>query len=247
MPDPDRPVPCDDARDDAPDDAPDDTSDDPSADPDGLGSPGSDLREQLRSRWPLARAEDLREELLAAWDRPGYHDLRHLAEVLGRVEELAAAGVGFAHEPVLLAAWFHDAVYDGERDAEERSAAWAERSLPSYVGEAAAAEVARLVRMTETHDPAPEDVEGCVLSDADLAVLAAGQDRYAAYVAGVREEYAHLDEETFRRGRAQVLASLAERPALFRTHHARDRWEAAARANLAAELAALEGVRSAAG
>lgn len=231
MPDPDRSVPR------------DDTSDDP----DALVPPGSDLIQLLRSRWPLAGAEDLREELLAAWDRPGYHDLRHLAEVLARIEELAAAGVGFGREQVLLAAWFHDAVYDGERDAEERSAAWAEQSLPSYVGEAAAAEVARLVRMTETHDPAPDDPEGCVLSDADLAVLAAGQDRYAAYVAGVREEYAHLDEETFRRGRAQVLASLAERSALFRTDHARDRWEAAARANLAAELAALGDVGAAAG
>lgn len=207
-----------------------------------LAPPGADLAEQLRSRWPLTGAEDLREELLAAWDRPGYHDLRHLAEVLARVEELASAGVGFGREQVLLAAWFHDAVYDGERDAEERSAAWAERSLPSYVGEAAAAEVARLVRMTETHDPAPEDPGACVLSDADLAVLASSEGRYAAYVAGVREEYAHLDEQTFRRGRAQVLASLAERPALFRTDHARDRWEAAARANLAAELTALQGV-----
>lgn len=223
---------------------PDDPADDPG--PDTVPE-GADLTGWLRERWPLAGAGDLREELLGAWDRPGYHDLRHLAEVLARIEELAAAGLGFAREPVLLAAWFHDAVYDGERDAEERSAAWAERSLPSYVGETGAAEVARLVRMTETHDPAPEDLDGCVLSDADLAVLAAPPDRYAAYVTGVREEYAHLDEETFRRGRAQVLASFAERPALFRTDHARDRWEAAARANLAAELAALGGVGSAAG
>ena len=185
----------------------------------------------------------MRDELLAAYADPerGYHDTTHLTEVIARVEELAAAGEPFETVPVLLAAWFHDAVYDGERDAEERSAAWAERSLPAYVGEGTAAEVARLVRLTETHDPAPDDAAGCALSDADLAVLAAPAQHYAAYVAGVRAEYAHLDEETFRRGRAQVLASLAERPALFRTEHARERWEAAARANLAAELAAWEG------
>ena len=200
-----------------------------------------DLLEALRARWPLTGADALCEELLAAWDRPGYHDLRHLAEVLARLEELAAAEVVPPREEVLLAAWFHDAVYDGERDAEERSAAWAERSLPAYVGEAVAAEVARLVRMTETHDPSPDDPAACALSDADLAVLAAPAGRYAAYVAGVREEYAHLDEDTFRHGRAQVLDSLAERPALFRTDHARTRWEAAARANLAAELTDLRG------
>ena len=59
----------------------------------------------------------------------GYHDLRHLAEVCARLEELAAGGAAYDRDAVLLAAWFHDAVYDGERDAEERSAAWAEDAL----------------------------------------------------------------------------------------------------------------------
>ena len=43
------------------------------------------LREQLRRRWPLSGDEALREDLLDAWDRPGYHDLQHLADVLGRL------------------------------------------------------------------------------------------------------------------------------------------------------------------
>ena len=194
----------------------------------------------LRDHWPLEGAEALREELVAAWDRPGYHDLVHLEEVLARLAELAGT-VDFPRVPVLLAAWFHDAVYDGERDAEERSAAWAERALPPYVGEATAAEVARLVRMTESHAPDPADVAGCVLSDADLAILAAPAERYAAYVAAVRQEYAHLDDATFRLGRAQVLESLAAKPTLFHTAHAREHWEAPARANLSQELASLRG------
>ena len=192
-----------------------------------------------RPHWPLEAAHPLREELVAAWDRPGYHDLVHLTEVLDRLAELAAAGVAFPRVPVLLAAWFHDAVYDGERDAEERSATWAERSLPAYVGEATAAEVARLVRMTESHAPDDDDPAGCALSDADLAILAAPSERYAAYVAAVREEYAHLDDDTFRLGRTQVLESLAAKPTLFHTAHARAHWEAPARANLSAELAGL--------
>ena len=200
---------------------------------------------------PHADAEAIRAEgtrLLARWTEPHrrYHTTTHLVEMFWALGDLEEAGEITADQARVarVAAWFHDAVYDGERDAEERSAAWAERSLPAYVGEGTAAEVARLVRLTETHDPAPDDAAGCALSDADLAVLAAPAQHYAAYVAGVRAEYAHLDEETFRRGCAQVLASLAERPALFRTEHARERWEAAARANLAAELAAWEGVET---
>ena len=60
--------------------------------------------------------------------------------------------------------------------------------------------------------------------------------RYADYVAGVRAEYAHVDEAGWRTGRAQVLRDLLALEPLFRTAEGRDRWEAAARANLTAEL-----------
>ena len=93
--------------------------------------------------------------------------------------------------------------------------------------------------MTETHEPAEDDVAGCALSDADLAILAAPATRYAAYVRSVREEYAHLDEDAFALGRAQVLEHLAEKPTLFHTEPARAAWESAARANLASELGDL--------
>ncbi len=53
--------------------------------------------------------------------------------MLGRLEELAGAGVDFDLVPVRLAAWFHDGIYDGERDAEERSATWAETVLADLV------------------------------------------------------------------------------------------------------------------
>lgn len=198
----------------------------------------------LSDRWPLPDAPALRDELLAAYADParGYHDTRHLAEVLDRLEQITAAGTAYDARPVLLAAWFHDAVYDGERDAEERSAAWAEDALPGLVAPDEVAEVARLVRLTETHRPTDDDANGCALSDADLAILAADADRYASYTAAVRREYAHLDDDVFRAGRTQVLEALAQKRPLFHTAFARERWEAAARANLERELAGLTGL-----
>jgi predicted metal-dependent HD superfamily phosphohydrolase len=189
--------------------------------------------------WPLSDGLTVRDELVAAYADPerGYHDTTHLTEVLARVDELAAAGVPFEHLPVRLAAWFHDAVYDGERDAEERSAAWAEDALPGLVDDAVVAEVVRLVRLTETHRPEDDDANGCVLSDADLGILAAPAERYAVYVSDVRAEYAHLDDETFAAGRRAVLTDLVAKPRLFHTAYAHERWEDAARANVAAELA----------
>ena len=192
----------------------------------------------LADRWPLGdQLAAVRDELLAAYGSGrGYHDLRHLSEVLDRVDELAGAGERFDRETVALAAWFHDGEYDGQGGAEERSAQWAERSL---AGRPEAAEVARLVRLTETHRPADDDANGCVLSDADLAILAAPAERYAQYVAEVRHEYAHVPDDLFREGRAAILRDLLAKPALFHTAYAREHWEPAARANVEVEVTGL--------
>ncbi len=198
-------------------------------------------RADLTDRWPLDDAFDLRDAIVAAYDDDvrEYHDLRHLCEVVDRVLALQAAGVGFDAVPVLLAAWFHDGVYDGERDAEERSATWAEDALPGLVDDAVVAEVARLVRLTETHRPDDDDTNGCVLSDADLGILAAPAARYEEYATSVRREYGHLDDEVFRAGRTAVLTDLLAKPRLFHTTRAFEQWEDPARANAQAELARL--------
>ena len=199
--------------------------------------------DRLALPWPLAGAFGLRDELLAAWTEPtrGYHDLRHLTEVLARVDELAHSGADHDRTAVVLAAWFHDGVYDGGPDVEERSAQWAERALPEVGADARlVAEVARLVRLTETHRPDDDDANGCVLSDADLAILAATTERYAEYVAAVRAEYAHVPDDLFRGGRAAILRDLLDKPHLFHTDHARRHWEDRARANVRDELAALD-------
>ncbi|MFJ9342727.1 hypothetical protein ACIRP0_26045 [Streptomyces sp. NPDC101733] len=205
----------------------------------------------LRARWratttaagadPATDPAPYADRLLAAWAEPRrrYHTTAHLIAVLAHAETLA----GHAADPaaVELAAWFHDAVYRPDRsENEERSAALAERALPELgVGAARTAEVARLVRLTVTHDPAPDDTNGEALCDADLAVLAGAPRAYAAYAAAVRAEYSFVPDEAFRTGRAAVLRQLLALPRLFRTPYGTAHWEAPARANLTAELDAL--------
>lgn len=193
--------------------------------------------------WPLPGARALGAQLVAAYGHPNrrYHDTQHLTEVLARVHELSAEGVEFDRMAVVLAAWFHDGVYDGEPDAEKRSAAWAAEALASLVEPDILDEVVRLVLLTEDHVPADDDANGAVLSDADLAILAAPAERYAEYVAAVRAEYAHVPDDLFAAGRTEILRALLAKPHLFHTDFARASWEAAARANVEAELLALAG------
>jgi predicted metal-dependent HD superfamily phosphohydrolase len=191
------------------------------------------------TRWGAtpAAAAAVADDLLARYAQPHrrYHTLEHIGEVLDVLARLAV------EDAVTLAAWFHDAVYDPARaDNEERSARLAERMLADTdLAAATVGEVARLVRLTETHDPAPGDQNGAVLCDADLAVLAGDPAAYAAYAAAVREEYAFVPDDAFVRGRADVLRGLLARPAIFRTASARDRFEAAARHNIETELTLL--------
>jgi predicted metal-dependent HD superfamily phosphohydrolase len=205
------------------------------------------LRPRLLRRWPGPEAigADLLRRYTETHRR--YHTTAHLAEVLDHVEELAAEAADAG--AVRLAAWFHDAVYDPARgDNEERSAVLAERMLAETdLPAGIVAEVARLVRLTTTHDPRDDDDNGAVLCDADLAILAAAPDRYAAYAAAVREEYAAVPDEAFRQGRADVLRGLLGLPVLFRTAPARERWEEAARHNVRTELMLLGGTSGDAG
>lgn len=199
-------------------------------------------RSALAGRWPLAGGHEVRDALLEAWGDParGYHDLRHLAEVLDRVDALAPTVPGADLVAVRLAAWFHDGVHEGVAgEDEERSAAWAEEALPGAgVRADRVVEVARLVRLTAGHRVAPGDGAGALLADADLGILAADEERYAEYAADVRREYAHVPDDLFRAGRAAVLRGLLAQQPLFRTPGAAA-WEAAARANVARELTLL--------
>jgi predicted metal-dependent HD superfamily phosphohydrolase len=179
------------------------------------------------------------EALLDRWLEPQrhYHTVDHLTAMLSIVD--AEGGTA----AVRLATWFHDAIYDPRSpgDANERASAALARAELAGLGvpEAVAVEVERLVLLTAGHAVAAGDTDGELLCDADLAVLARPPAEYDAYAAAVRREYAHVPDELFRVGRAAVLQSLLDLPALFRRPALAARWEGPARANLERELRAL--------
>jgi len=182
--------------------------------------------------------EELREDLLARWSETHrkHHTVTHLHQMLDVIGLLADSGLEFDREAVELAAWFHDAIYEiGRDDNEDRSAELARELLSSSP---IRDEVARLVLLTKSHKVADDDVNGAVLSDADLSVLGSEPLRYRAYAGAVREEYAEVPDEVFKPARAQVLRALLDGP-LFHTAAGRERWEEPARRNIADEIAEL--------
>ena len=184
----------------------------------------------------LPEREDLGAELIERWREPHrhYHDVRHLAQCLSALHLISDAAVP---RTVELAAWFHDAVYQGRPGRDEEDSAELAEQLLSSAGlpNPDVAEVIRLVLLTAHHSPGREDRDGAHLVDADLSILGQSRGRYHVYVRDVRLEYGHLDEETFRVGRLQVVEHLLARDPLYLTDVGTRAWSDRALENLSEE------------
>jgi predicted metal-dependent HD superfamily phosphohydrolase len=139
------------------------------------------------------------------------------------------------------AIWFHDAIYDATRSDNEAESArlaaerlTAEGAPPAFIDE-----VVRLILLTAGHSVQAGDAIGARLVSIDLSILGAEPDRYDAYAAAVREEYAYVPEPLYRAGRAAILGRFLESEALFADPIWAGRYETQARSNLTREIAAL--------
>ena len=170
----------------------------------------------VMQRWAdvLPDQPEIGEDLLRRYAEPHrrYHTVAPPGDVLTMIDELAGTEDLFL---VRLAAWFHDAVYAipaGQVSNEEASARLAIRTLGrAGLEQEDLNQVARLVRLTETHVPGARDPEGELLCDADLAILAAPPAAYARYVEQIRAEYAAVPEPAVP-GRPAARADRAGRP-----------------------------------
>jgi predicted metal-dependent HD superfamily phosphohydrolase len=166
-----------------------------------------------------------------------YHTATHIMWVTRLLADLATQ----PSAELVAAALYHDAVYDAlARDNEELSARLAIGDLAEIGWTAAACRtVAEMIRATASHSADDASADMAMLLDADLAILGADPARYQAYVNGIRAEYDHVDDASWRVGRSAVLCHFLDRPRLFVTEHMYDAREHRARANIEAELATL--------
>ncbi|MEC5191416.1 MULTISPECIES: DUF4031 domain-containing protein [unclassified Arthrobacter] len=200
----------------------------------------SSLKLPLLTRWNnvLPGHDSLFLDLLDRWgeEHRKYHGRTHLLAVLEALDLLA--GPAGPPRTVLLAAWFHDAVYRGiaGQDEEESARLAEERLSRAGLPPADVDDVARLVRMTADHQPETGDRDAALLSDADLSVLGGEPAAYARYLAAVRQDFAHIADDDFAAGRAAVVRRLLQLDPLFHTQRGRELWLEPARRNLRAEL-----------
>lgn len=205
----------------------------------------------LRARWdrtlapsspPPAASTAVFDELVEAYSAPQrhYHTLGHVEACLSGLDALFPETP--RREPLELAFWFHDAVYDTRAsDNEAKSADLARARLVGALGLSAELgdEVANLVLATN-HARAPKTPAETIVLDVDLAILGESPETYARYERLVRLEYEWVSEYNFRWARAAVLRHFADRPKVYVNAVMSERgYERRARENLRRSLESL--------
>ena len=186
-------------------------------------------------------------DLLSRWADPArrYHTTTHLVEMFWALEELEERHEIDDRQCSLarLAAWFHDAVYDpaaGQGSNEADSATLARKTLRQLsLSDGDVDAVDRLVRLTARHDADAAEPLDAAFHDADLWILSAATERFDEYCDQVRQEYSHVPDAAYRKGRIAILGPLLHRDRIYRTSHALHSWETPARINLGRELTRL--------
>ena len=184
-----------------------------------------------------------------AYPPRAYHHFGHVQDVLAQYRAVAE-GPGW-HRPVevRLAVLYHDAVYiAGRSDNEAASARLAKDHIERWWSEADidSQRVADLILLTARHGAlrvedagngeAGEDARHFL--DCDMAILGAEAQTFSAYDRGIAEEYRAVPRWLYRIKRRQFFKKLLASDRIFMSDFFRQRFEAQARRNLQAALAA---------
>jgi len=179
-------------------------------------------------------------ELLGRYSEPhrAYHNVEHLNDCFRRFDEVH----GLARYPaeVLLALWFHDAIYDTRAsDNEAESARWAREVVVSSGGSPTSASRINDLILATRHDSSSIRGDAALVADIDLTILGAPPERFQVYDRQIRQEYAWVPEPDFREARLQILEGFLVRPAIYLTGPFRRKYEVQARQNLESAVAEL--------
>jgi predicted metal-dependent HD superfamily phosphohydrolase len=169
-----------------------------------------------------------------------YHTPRHIDECLSLFDEFKHLAANRAE--VECALWFHDAIYEPmSKSNEERSAIWA-TEFGGRVG-VQSESVARIRAhiMATRHVALPVDNDSRLVVDVDLAILGADPSRYEEFEHDVRREYRWVPGIVYRSKRAAILQSFLDRPRIYHSDPAYERFEGNARTNLAGAIRTLNG------
>ncbi|MBP2615778.1 hypothetical protein [Chryseobacterium jejuense] len=167
-----------------------------------------------------------------------YHNLLHLENMFTEFENVKSNISDFT--TVSFSVFYHDIIYNtNSKSNEEKSALKAtERLTELGLCQSNIILISDQILATKHHQKS-EDEDTNYLLDADLSILGKDLETYLAYTRMIRKEYSIYPDLLYKPGRKKVLKHFLEFESIFKTDYFREKYEAQARSNIAAEIQLL--------
>lgn len=183
-------------------------------------------------------------------DARHYHTVVHLDEMIHFFQLLRDEGYPTSMSldrarTILLAIFFHDAIYNVKSASNEEDSAilFEEFAFAADFSEThveLAANVTKYIRATQKHEVSDSNyIDLALFLDLDMAVLGKNEEAYKSYSALIRREYNFVPRDVYCEKRAEILQLFLQQTHIYGTPVFRDAFESQARSNLRKEINAL--------
>lgn len=166
-----------------------------------------------------------------------YHNFTHILEVLQQFSEIPDHMI-IRPDDIVWAILFHDIVYSTSlRDNEEQSASLAIQEIPNYAinDNYDLRNIAGLIRLTALHGKISDrslSEDAKLFLDCDMSILGSEPSRFEEYCIAIREEYNHVPDALFHKGRTAFFHNLLRTEAIYHSQFFYSKFEQLARKNI---------------
>ena len=186
---------------------------------------------------PKLESRKILEEVISKYSEPhrSYHNLSHIYSMLMMAEDY----YDFIGNPILfeLSIWFHDLIYDpNKNDNETKSAERALELLSPFLADSFLENLEKMILSTIDHSPILKDHDNELFLDINKSVLASEPTTYNQYTSAIRKEFSALPEELYLAKRKSFLEKFISRDQIFITPFFKENFEKQAVENIQAEL-----------
>ncbi|MFW9972282.1 MAG: hypothetical protein ACFFDF_19005 [Candidatus Odinarchaeota archaeon] len=183
-----------------------------------------------------------------------YHNLDHINLLLSEVKRFKNRIDDY--DSVLFAIWFHDIIYNPQRENnEERSAKYAKRFLvkinyektriqkvqdliEKLDGEWIRKGEKEFILRTKDHSirNGTEDKDIKLFLDLDLLILGMKREEFIKYAKNIRKEYEFVPDDIYNKERKKILNKYLNSQFIYKTKKFRELYEKQARRNIKFEI-----------
>ena len=169
-----------------------------------------------------------------------YHNFNHISSMLTSISKITDIDLqSVINDDFFFALWYHDVIYiPGKMDNEVKSADFANKWLTKInFNNLKTKTVCNMILRTQNHfENCNDNLSTKLFLDCDLHILGSERAVYIKYLKQIRQEFAFVDDISYKIGRTKVLNKFLENKFIYKTSYYHDKYEAIARNNIEYEL-----------